>query len=106
MPIPLSSRTEALLVRVAAQEGLDPEEWLLAVLNAQELETDPKRWWDNLTEAAQKEEIAAVRQGIEDMKAGRMKPLSQVVAEARMKHSFPSSWLARLDATTPDADPE
>jgi hypothetical protein len=55
-----------------------------------------KEWWDNLTEAQKQAEITAVRTSVEDIKAGRIKPLSQVVAEARTKHNFPESWLSHL----------
>lgn len=36
-----------------------------------------------------REEIAAVQEGIEDMEAGRYRPVEEVDAEIRQKHNFP-----------------
>lgn len=36
-----------------------------------------------------REEIAAIREGIEDVEAGRYRPLEEVDAEIRKKHNFP-----------------
>jgi len=36
----------------------------------------------------EKEEIAAIQEGIDDMEAGRFRPLDEVDAELRRKHSF------------------
>lgn len=38
--------------------------------------------------------IPGILRGLEDVAAGRVKPLAQVVAEARARHGFPSSWAA------------
>lgn len=36
------------------------------------------------------EDMAAIRAGIEDMEAGRVRPLEDVDAEIRAKHGFPA----------------
>ena len=39
--------------------------------------------------AERRDDIAAIQAGIDDMEAGRMRPLEEVDAEIRAKHGFP-----------------
>lgn len=38
--------------------------------------------------------IPGVLRGLEDVAAGRYKPLAQVASEARARHGFPETWAA------------
>ena len=40
---------------------------------------------------------AGIQRGLEAGAAGRVKPLVQVVAEARQRHGFPANWASGLD---------
>ena len=61
---------------------------------------------DDLTEEQMAASRAGIRRGLEAGAAGRVKTLArqgvskrwrQVVAEARQKHGFPSSWASGID---------
>lgn len=79
MTITIDAELEARLRAVAAARGEDPIRYAIAIL----------------TEAIERDEAAmheGIRRGLADEATGRVKPPSQVVAEARERHGFPSSW--------------
>lgn len=63
-------------------------------------DTDDLLWddADDLTEEQMAESRFGIQRGLEAA-AGRVKPLAQVVAEARRRHGFPSSWASGVDGT-------
>ena len=92
MAITLTPETEARLRERAEREGQDADAFANALL-ADALADDP----DDLTEAEVAEIRVGIRRGLEAAAAGHVKPLAQVVAEARQRHGFPDSWASGAD---------
>jgi len=94
MAITLTPETETRLRQRAEREGQDADT-LADTLLADALADDP----DDLTP----EDAAAIRdglrRGLEAAAAGRVKPLSQAVAEARHRHGLPDTWASGADGT-------
>jgi predicted transcriptional regulator len=85
--IDLAPELEAELMRKAESEGRSAEA-VAHMLLAEVLE------W----EIREREEAAAgIRRGLEAGAAGRVKPLSQVIREARERHGFDASWPGDLE---------
>ena len=47
---------------------------------------------DDLTTEQIAEIRAGIKRGLEAAAEGRVKPIAQVVAEARQRHGFPATW--------------
>jgi predicted transcriptional regulator len=67
--------------------GKDPARAALEALNVSQLAEDYQRILDLAAEASIEE---AIRQGREDVAAGRTYPMDEVFAEARKKYGLPS----------------
>jgi predicted transcriptional regulator len=67
--------------------GKDPARAALEALNVSQLAEDYQRILDLAAEASIEE---AIRQGREDVAAGRTYPMEEVFAEARKKYGLPS----------------
>jgi predicted transcriptional regulator len=55
--------------------------------------------YDHLTSGEIAEIRAGIERGLEAATAGRVKPLAQAVAEARLRHGFPATWASGADGT-------
>ena len=77
MTLTLKPQTEAKLLAWAEYEGQDADT-VADVLLADALAR------------VQTEEIAAIRVGVEDSDAGRVRPLAEVAAEKRAKYNLPT----------------
>lgn len=91
MAITLTPETEARLRERAERDGQDADS-LADVLLSDALADDP----DDLTDEEIAQVRAGIRRGLEAAAAGRVKPLSQAVAEARQRHGFPDSWASEI----------
>lgn len=91
--ITLTPETETRLRARAEREGQDADAFAEAIL-ADVLADDP----DDLTPEEMTEIRAGIQRGLEAAAAGRVKPLSQAVSEARHRHGFPDSWASGSDA--------
>ena len=69
-------------------------------------DTDDLLWDDpdDLTDEQMTESRASIRRGLDAAVAGRFKTLAQVVAEARLRHGFPSSWASGVDGAHPHSE--
>jgi predicted transcriptional regulator len=85
--ISLTPETETRLRERAEREGQDADAFADAIL-AEVLADDP----DDLTPEEMKEIRAGVRRGLDAAAAGRVKPLSKAITEARQRHGFPDTW--------------
>lgn len=94
MAITLTPETETRLRQRAEREGQDADAFADAIL-ADVLADDP----DELTAEEVTEIRAGIRRGLEAASTGRVKPLSQAVAEARQRHGFPDTWASGADGT-------
>ena len=94
MAITLTPETETRLRERAEREGQDADAFAESIL-ADVLADDP----DDLTPEQITEIRGGIRRGLEAAAAGRVKPLSQAVAEARQRHGFPDPWASGADAT-------
>lgn len=92
--ISLTPETETRLRERAAREGQDADAFADAIL-ADVLADDP----DELTAEEVTGIRAGIRRGLEAAAAGRVKPLSQAVAEVRKRHGFPDTWASGADGT-------
>ena len=88
MTITIRPELEARLRQRAAQEGREPED-VVEELLAAALD------WSDIDQA---EAVEGIRRGLEASAAGKVRPLSQVIAEARQRHGFPESWPLETDA--------
>ncbi len=92
MSITLTPETENRLREQAERIGEDVDSLAEAIitegLSYDLLADDP----DDLTDEQMAESRAGNKRGLEAAAAGRVKPLAQVVAEARQRHGFPPSW--------------
>lgn len=80
--IDLSPEAEALLSQQAAREGKEAASYV------QELVEESLEWREqDFVEA-----LDGVQRGLADSEAGRVKPLSQVIEDARQRHRFLESW--------------
>lgn len=99
MSITLMPETENRLREQAERIGEDVNSLAEAIitegLSYNLLANDP----DNLTDEQMAESRAGIRRGLEAAAAGRVKTLAQVVAEARQRHGFPSSWASGVGGT-------
>jgi predicted transcriptional regulator len=77
--IPLKPERKAQLEEYASRHGQDPAAALDDAL-AVYLE------WERLDYA---DAVQGIRQGYEDMKAGRTRPAAEFLADMRRKHGFP-----------------
>jgi len=87
----LRPEVEARLRDKAAASGLDLPAYLqkLAERDAAGAERDAAI----MTDEEEEERLHhGILRGLVDEAAGRVKPLAQVVAEARQKHGFPETW--------------
>ena len=91
--IRLTPETETRLRERAEREGQDADTFADAIL-ADVLADDP----DDLTPDEIAEIRGGIRRGLEAAAAGRVKPLSQAVAEARQRHGLPDTWASGADA--------
>ena len=69
-------------------------------------DTDNLLWDDpdDLTDEQMAESRGGIRRGLDAAVAGRVKTLAQVVAEARLRHGFPSSWASGVDGAHPHSE--
>ncbi len=80
--IDLAPDLEAQLRQKAEREGKPVEAVVHAVLiGALTTEAEDRA-----------EAIAGIQRGLDASAEGKVKPLSQVIAEARERHGFPDSW--------------
>ncbi len=90
MIITLDPELEARLRAVAAARGEDPNHYATAVL------TEALERAEDTESSLTTEDIAqmqvGIQRGLADEAAGRVKPLAQVIDEARRRHGFPDSW--------------
>src|SRR4051794_17740123 len=82
--IELAPEIQGHLDEKAAREGKPVD------MVAREVLSEALQW-----EARDREEATAgIRRGLDAGVAGEVRPLSQVIAEARARHGFPASWPA------------
>lgn len=82
MSITLAPEIEARLNEKAARQGAHLETLVNAML------ADALAW-----EAQERAEaIAGIQRGLDDVAAGRERPLSEFLAEQRQKHGFAENW--------------
>ena len=90
MTITIDAELEARLRAKAALLGEDPNRYAVAVLaEALEQNEDPDA---DLTDEDKARMHEGILRGLADEAAGRVKPLTQVIDEARKRHGFPESW--------------
>jgi len=77
--IPITPERKAQLEAYAQRRGKDTASALDEVL-AEYLDWEQRDYWET---------VEGIRQGYEDMKAGRTKPADQVFEELREKHGLP-----------------
>ena len=97
MTITLNSEIENRLLEHAERLGEDAnhlaEELIAEGLSGNYVMDDP----DNLADEQVAQLRAGIERGLEAAAAGRVKPLAQVVSEARQRHGFPASWASSVD---------
>lgn len=82
MTITISPTTESMLRQTAEMEVRDPDSV------ADRLLADALTW----AQRDRAEAIAGIQRGLDDVAAGRAKPLSQAVSEARERYDYAESW--------------
>ena len=100
MTITLTPEIESRLVEHAERLGEDAnrlaEELIAEGLSGNHLVDDP----DDLTAEQISEIRAGIDRGLKAAAEGRVKPLAQVVAEARQRHGFPATWASSIDGAS------
>lgn len=101
MTITLAPELEIRLLEHAGRLGEDAyrlaEDLIAQGLSDSYLVDDP----DDLTAEQIAEIRVGIERGLEAAAAGRVKPLAQVVAEARQRHGFPATWAEDIDKQKP-----
>ena len=99
MTITLAPELESRLLEHAERLGEDAnhlaEELIAEGLSSDYLMDDP----DDLTAEQIVEIRAGIKRGLEAAAEGRVKPIAQVVAEARQRHGFPKTWASSIDGS-------
>lgn len=99
MTITLNPEIESRLIEQAGRLGEDAhhlaEELIAGGLSSEYLLDNP----DNLTGEQIAEIRAGIKHGLEAATEGRVKPIAQIVSEARQQHGFPASWASSMDST-------
>ena len=99
MTITLNSEIESRLLEQAGRLGEDAnrlaEDLIAQGLSDSYLVDDP----DDLTHEQIAEIRTGIERGLEAAAAGRVKPLAQVIAEARQRHGFPATWASGADGS-------
>lgn len=99
MTITLNPEIESRLIEHAERIGEDAnrlaEELIAEGLSSGYPMNDP----DDLTKEQIAEIRAGIERGLEAAAAGHVKPLAQVVSEARQRHGFPATWASGIDGS-------
>jgi len=78
MNIVLKPETESRIRQIAAREGKDPE----AIVDA--LLSEAIESWEESEST-----VAAIRKGLDEVEAGRCRPVAEVFADMRRKYNLP-----------------